>query len=114
LPVTLINNTAFNVTTFPSNASGAEVIAVSGNDQQFIDDVTLHFRDRENTFEYYQPFYVEWVTPDLVSNAGNSPVKIRSIHFDQFKFDNNTNKEQPIWCRFVKDTEEGEIIGQSQ
>jgi len=32
---------------------GQVVVSVSGNNQQFIDDRTLHFRDLENTFEYY-------------------------------------------------------------
>lgn len=82
LPVTLINDTAFNVTTWPSNSSGSTIVSIAGNGQQFIDDLTLHFRDNENTFTYYQPFYVEWIQPDLVSNAGNSPIKVRSIHFD--------------------------------
>jgi hypothetical protein len=57
----MINDTAISVTSFPSNMSGAVVASVTGNGQQFINDITLHFRDRENTFEYYQPFFVEWI-----------------------------------------------------
>lgn len=107
IPHTLINDTAINVTSFPANMTGSIVASVSGNNQQFIDDITIHFRDKENTFEYFQPFYIEWLKPDVVSNAGNSPILIRSIHFDQFKFDNGTVKDVPIKCRFVQDTEEG-------
>jgi hypothetical protein len=32
---------------------GQIVMAVSGNNQQFSSDKTIHFRDVENTFEYY-------------------------------------------------------------
>lgn len=114
LPYTLINDTALNVTSFPVNMSGSIVASVSGNNQQFINDITLHFRDKENTFEYYQPFYTEWIKPSIVSNAGGSPVKIKSINFDQFKYDNGTVREVPILCRFVEDNEEGKIIGTQQ
>jgi hypothetical protein len=31
MPVTLINDTAFNVTSFPSKLPGAVVVSVSGN-----------------------------------------------------------------------------------
>ena len=47
----------------PANISVAVVVSVSGNDQQFINDLTLHYRDRQNTFEYYQAFVVESVSP---------------------------------------------------
>jgi hypothetical protein len=111
LPFTLINDTAINVTSFPVTMPGAVVVSVSGNNQQFINDITLHFRDKENTFEFYQPYYVEWVKPDVVSNGGSSPILLRSIHFDQFKDENGTQKILPIYCRFVEDTDEGKIIG---
>jgi hypothetical protein len=78
----MINDTAISVISFPSNMSGAVVASVTGNGQQFINDITLHFRDRENTFEYYQPFFVEWIKPDLISNAGSSPILLKSMHFD--------------------------------
>lgn len=35
------------------NVPGSVVVSLSGNKQQYIDDRTLHFRDKENTFEYY-------------------------------------------------------------
>jgi hypothetical protein len=42
-----------------ANVPGQVVVSVSGNDQQWIDDITLHFRDEENTYEYYQNFIAE-------------------------------------------------------
>ena len=70
------------VTTPSVNVSGAVVVSVTGNDQQYIDDKTLHFRDDSNTFEYYQIPLVENVSPRYVSNTGNSPVKIKGMLFD--------------------------------
>lgn len=50
----------------------------------------------------------------MVSNSGSSPVRIRSMHYDQFKNDDGTPKIVPIYCRFVEDTEESKVIGQVQ
>lgn len=33
------------------------------------------------------------------------------MNFDQFKFDNGTHKDTPIYCRFAEDNEEGKVIG---
>jgi hypothetical protein len=70
------------VTSYAANVSGAVVVSVSGNNQQFIDDVTLHFRDKENTFEYYQAFIVNKVAPETISNAGNTPIEMTAMLFD--------------------------------
>ncbi len=40
---------------------GEVVVSMAGNRQQYIDDRTLHFRDKENTFEYYQALVLEKV-----------------------------------------------------
>ena len=93
----------------PVGRPGAVVVSVSGNNQQFIDDRTLHFRDVENTFEYYQLFYVQQVAPESLSNAGNSPLKLTGMLFDQFKWDNGTERRVPIQCRFVDGA--GTVLG---
>ena len=36
-----------------------------------------------------------------MSNAGNSPLKLTGMLFDQFKWDNGTERRVPIQCRFV-------------
>lgn len=41
------------VMTQPVNVPGATVVTMSGNGQQYSDDVTLHFRDRSNTYEFF-------------------------------------------------------------
>jgi len=73
---------------------------MSGNGQQYTADRTLHYRDQQNTFEYYQPYAVIRVQPSQASNSGNTPLILDGILFDQFKFDNGTEKRVPILCRF--------------
>ena len=41
------------VNTQPVNVPGSVVVTMTGNGQQYSDDITLHFRDRANTYEYY-------------------------------------------------------------
>lgn len=93
----------------PVNVSGAVVVSISGNNQQFINDRTLHFRDKQNTFEYSQPFFIESLSPDSLSNAGSSPLRIKGIGFDQWKFDNGTSKNVPLYCRFMDPSTDSSI-----
>ena len=92
-----------------ANVPGQVVVSVSGNNQQFIDDRTLHFRDKENTFEYYQNFLIEKATPAYLSNAGNSPLTLTGVSFDQFKNDGGSLKNVSLQCRFTDSS--GSIIG---
>jgi hypothetical protein len=41
------------VQTQPVAVPGSVVVTMSGNGQQYSDDITLHFRDRPNTYEYF-------------------------------------------------------------
>jgi len=97
----------------PAGRPGQVVVSVSGNNQQFINDKTLHVRDKENTFEYYQPFVVEQVVPSSISTSGNSRIRIRGMLLDQFRFDDGSRKELALSCRFV-DGGTGALIGSPQ
>jgi hypothetical protein len=97
----------------PAGRPGQVVVSISGNNQQFISDRTLHFRDHENTFEYYQPFVVEQVIPSAISNAGNSRVSVKGMLLDQFRFDNGTSRDVTLSCRFV-DSGTGSLIGSAR
>ena len=44
---------------------------------------------------------MEHVSPESLSNAGNSPLKLTGMLFDQFKWDNGTERHVTIECRFV-------------
>ena len=89
---------------------GQVVVSVSGNNQQFINDKTIHFRDVENTFEYYQELFIQQITPQYISNSGNSSVILKGMLFDQFRNDNNTERHQQLYCRYV-DVSSGNVIG---
>jgi hypothetical protein len=73
---------------------------MSGNGQQYSDDVTLHFRDRSNTYEFYQPVYVEDILPNIASAGGHTDIHLTGINFDQFLHHNGTKKDTNWMCRF--------------
>lgn len=93
---------------------GAIVVSLSGNNQQYINDITLHYRDPENTFEYYQAFNIISVKPEAITNEGGTPIQIKAVNFEQFRYDNDSLKDVPIYCRFIKPGEEKSIIGEEQ
>jgi len=97
---TIGSDTSLQVEAAPAKLPGPVVVTMSGNGQQFTPDRTLHFRDTQNTFEYYQPYLVMGVQPNVASNSGNTPLILDGILFDQFKYDNGTEKRVPIQCRF--------------
>ena len=106
---TSMSDTQLDVNSPPVTVPGAVVVSVSGNGQQFINDKTLHFRDASNTFTYYEDFFVQSVVPTKITNSGNSPVLLRGMQFDQFKYDNGTRNDRVIQCRF-KRTADGTIF----
>lgn len=88
------NATSLSVLSPAVAVSGAVVVSISGNGQQYINDRTLHFRDASNTFEYYQPFIVEDIKPSYVSNSGGTPLTIKGMLFDQFREENGTEHNE--------------------
>jgi hypothetical protein len=52
-PVTNASDTLVEVMAGPVKIAGASVVAITGNGQQYNDDVTLHFRDTSNTFIFH-------------------------------------------------------------
>lgn len=82
----------------PSTIPGTVVVSISGNSQQYSKDLTLHFRDRFNSFEYYQDFFITGVEPPAVSNRGHAEVKVKGMLFDQFQ----TTPNQTIMCRYME------------
>jgi len=43
---------------------------------------------------------VTHLAPEFITNEGNSYLKIKSVNFNQFKYDNGTEKNVPIQCRY--------------
>jgi len=95
----------------PAEVPDAVVVSVSLNGQQFINDKTLHFRDEENTFIYYQDLFIQDYSPKSGPTSGKTKIKVQGMGFTQFKNDDSSIRSQPLWVRF-KDAATGEILGE--
>jgi hypothetical protein len=100
-PIASSSDSNIVVNTKAVSVPGSVVVAVSGNGQQYNDDITLHFRDRSNTFEFYQPFIVEAVVPYQATAGGHTDIHIIGMLFDQFKNHNGSSKTVDYKCRFM-------------
>ena len=100
LEVQSATDTDVVVTTVPVAIPGSVVVTMSGNGQQYSDDITLHFRDRPNTFEFFQPFLVEDLMPTQAKGTGHTDIHLTGMLFDQFKNGNGTTKDTDYKCRF--------------
>ena len=63
------------------NVPDAVVLAASGNGQQYSDDVTLHYRDVENTFTYHQDSFIHILHPQYGPDSGNTKIMVSGIGF---------------------------------
>ena len=59
----VLNGTALSSVSPQVNVPDAVVIVPSGNGQNYGADLTLHYRDPENTFTYYQDVFVHSLHP---------------------------------------------------
>lgn len=110
--VTNASETSVDVMAGPVHIPGAVVVAISGNGQQYNDDVTLHFRDTSNTYIFHQPWIVEDVMPNMATISGGTPIHLTGMLFDQFKKDNGDTKEMDYKCRYVDNT--NRVIGEER
>jgi hypothetical protein len=76
------SDTLVTVMAGPVKIPGASVVAISGNGQQYNDDVTLHFRDTSNTYIFHQPWIVEDVQPNMATISGGTPLHLTGMGFD--------------------------------
>lgn len=88
------------VQTQPVPVPGAVVVTISGNGQQYSDDITLHFRDRANTYEFFQSIIVEDILPNSAKATGHTEIHLTGMLFDQFKNHNGTAKDVDYKCRY--------------
>ena len=70
------------MTSPPARIPDSVVVSVSLNGQQFINDKSLHFRDYENTFTYYQDFFIIDYWPKSGPTSGKTLVKTKGMGFD--------------------------------
>jgi hypothetical protein len=71
-----------NVTSPNATIPDAVVVSIALNGQQFIDDRTLHFRDKENTFYYLQDPYIQDYSPKAGPTSGKTKIKVRGLGFN--------------------------------
>jgi len=104
-------NSTFVITTSPMvNLPGAIVLSTSGNGQNYANDITLHFRDKENTFTYIQDILVDQLHPQRGPVIGGTKVSVHGIGFAPMKnIDGSENTSKPIYYRVL--TESGAQIG---
>jgi len=97
----IVNNTMIKVISPRVSVPDAVVLAPSGNGQNYGADLTLHFRDIENTFTYYQNMFVHDLHPQSGPTSGKTRVEISGIGFKQFKYENGTIRDDiPLYAKF--------------
>lgn len=75
-------DTEMNLTAPLAKIPDAVVVSVSLNGQQFISDKTLHFRDIENTFTYYQDLHISDYSPKAGPTSGKTKIKVTGRGFN--------------------------------
>lgn len=83
------------------NVADSVVVAVGLNGQQFTKDKTLHFRDPENTFHYYENPSIYDFSPDKGLSNGGTNIKIRGRGFQPTKYENGTYIKTPVYVRML-------------
>jgi hypothetical protein len=81
----------------------AVVVSIALNGQQFISDKTLHFRDVENTYTYYQDLLIKDFSPKAGPISGKTRITVHGYGLTQFS-------AAKIWVRF-RDVATDQIIG---
>ena len=102
-PINDTNDTIMWVKTPVVKIPDATVVAVALNGQQFTKDVILHYRDDENTFEFYAEPFVASYSPKSGPSIGGTKIKINGFGFTPRKdaegnVDRTKNK---MYIRFV-------------
>lgn len=98
----LISSYELKVKSPPVAYPDAVVVAVGLNGQQFTKDKTLHYRDPENTFYYYQNPTIYDFNPDRGLSNGGTKIKIRGRGFQPTKYENGTFINTPVYVRMLE------------
>lgn len=77
----IINGTVIQTISPQVSVPDAVVLSPSGNSQNYGADLTLHYRDIENTFTYYQDMFVHDLHPQSGPTSGKTRVEISGIGF---------------------------------
>jgi len=91
---TIFNATNLEVQSPKVNFTGATTIQLSLNGQQFDKDISLRYRDRENTFYYYKMPLVTNMGPLKGPTIGGTNIKTLGIGFEEvFDFEKEPLKK---------------------
>lgn len=83
------------------NFTGATTVQIALNGQQFDKDITLRFRDQENTFYYYKMPLITFMGPHKGPTIGGTNVKVLGIGFDEiFDYEKDPNNKK-LYYRFI-------------
>jgi hypothetical protein len=109
---TIIDNNYLEVTSPAVNFTGAVVVQVALNGRQFEKDITVNFRDKENTFTYYRNPLITEFRPTDGPTIGNTEIDVYGVGFDE-PFDKNEDPENKlIFYRFVNCDKRETIYGE--
>lgn len=96
------NGYEIHVKSPPVDVADAVVVAVGLNGQQFTKDKTLHYRDEENTFYYYNNPNIYDFSPDRGLSNGGTLIKIKGRGFLPKKYENGTFIQTPVYVRMLE------------
>ena len=77
----IVNGTSVKTVSPRVSVPDSVVLAPSGNGQNYGADLTLHYRDVENTFTYYQDMFVYELRPQAGPTSGHTRVEVSGIGF---------------------------------
>lgn len=102
-PTTQTTDNVTEVLSPPASVPDAVVVALALNGQQFTKDLTLHVKDPENTFEYYNIPIITSYFPKSGPSIGGTKMIINGIGFTPRRENSKDPKERinKLWVRFV-------------
>ena len=83
------------------NFTGATTVQIALNGQQFDKDITLRYRDKENTFFYYKMPLITFMGPNKGPTIGGTNIKALGIGFDEAFFFEKDAKKRQVYYRFI-------------
>lgn len=75
------------------------VVSYGINGQQYNPDLTLNYKDKENTFTYYGVPLVAFYYPRRGPSCGGTTIKIVGFGFAPFKDNEGNEVKKPVWIR---------------
>ncbi|MCP3686031.1 MAG: hypothetical protein GY861_25580 [bacterium] len=97
----IFNNTNLQVVSPKVNWTGATTVQLALNGQQFDKDITIRYRDFENTFWYYKNPLVTFMSPNKGPTIGGTNIKVLGIGFDEIFAYQKDPKKKKLYYKFI-------------